>query len=348
MKKIYSIIVLLALVLMSTAAMAVSTNNELCLVAFTEATETTPSTERTLILSYAGLTNGHVIFYGESCIIIAAVGLAPEVRNCMPVFGSGILYDDNLEIAVQGVETIVEYGARVLLSGVIHVLLPIDTLDGTYSGESVYYIGGQRQELFESGEMSAVKCPRETRREERADRRFEKAIKRLDKLGNEDENDAAFRTMQADLQACMQPGPLGEAARIAFSEKYNVPLSEVEKLVGDNSAPIWHILCEIELATPGVIVWRIRADLDGWNYTCGQQDVGEYCYRYSDVCNHWIWAKGCLESKTGHDCFEKDVDPKVRRCQNARGACRSGCTLLSLRPECEAACDREYEHCVRY
>ena len=187
MRKIYSIIVLLALVLTSSVAMAASTNNELCLVATTEPTDTMPGTERTLILSFAGLTNGHVIFYGESCVIIAAVGEQPEVRNCMPVFGSGILFDDNLEIAVQGVEVLVEYGARVLLSGTIHVLLPIDTLDGTYNGESVFYIGGERQEIFESGEMKAVKCPRETRREQRADRRFERAIRRLDKLGNEDD-----------------------------------------------------------------------------------------------------------------------------------------------------------------
>ena len=189
MKKIYSIIVLLALVLMSTTAMAASADKELCLAA---TIDTTPSSERTLILSYSDLSNGHVIFYGESCYIIAAVGEQPEVRECMPVFGSGILYGDNLEFAVQGVEVIVEYGARVLLSGAIHVLLPIDTLSGTFSGESVYYIGGVRQEVFESGLMDAVKCPRETRREERADQRFERAIKRLDKLGDEGGVGAGF------------------------------------------------------------------------------------------------------------------------------------------------------------
>ena len=197
MKKIYSIVVLLALVLVSTAAMAASTNNELCLVSYIEGTDGTPGSERTLKLSYSDLSRGHVIFYGESCVVIEAIGDQPEVSNCMPVFGSGILYDDYLEIAVQGVETLVEYGARVLLSGTIHVLLPIDTLDGTYSGESVYYIGGERQEVFESGEISAVKCPQETRREQRADRRFERAIKRLDKLGNDDDFDiGAFNEVE--------------------------------------------------------------------------------------------------------------------------------------------------------
>lgn len=183
MKKIYSIVALLALVLMSTSAIAVTADKELCL--YTSSSDGTTTTQRTLHLSYTGLSAGHVSFYGESCYIISAVGEAPEVRDCMPMFGSGILNENKLEIAVQGVEVIVDYGARVLLSGVIHVLLSIDTLDGTYNGESVYYIGGERQELFESGPMTAVKCPAVSKDEIAADKLFKKLIDQLDRLGTE-------------------------------------------------------------------------------------------------------------------------------------------------------------------
>jgi hypothetical protein len=183
MKKIYSIVVLLALVLISTSAIAATADKELCL--YTSSSDGTATTQRTLVLSYTGLSAGHVSFYGESCYIISAVGEAPEVRDCMPMFGSGILNENMLEIAVQGVEVIIDYGARVLLSGVIHILLSIDTLDGTYAGESVYYIGGERQELFESGPMTAVKCPAVSRSEIDADMQFRRSMDRIDRLGNE-------------------------------------------------------------------------------------------------------------------------------------------------------------------
>ena len=182
MKKIYPIIALLAVVLMSTSAIAATADKELCL--FTSSSDGTVTTQRTAHLSYTGLNAGHVSFYGESCYIISAVGEAPEVRDCMPMFGSGILNENKLEIAVQGVEVIIDYGARVLLSGVIHVILSIDTLDGTYTGESVYYIGGERQELFESGPMTAVKCPAVSKDEIAADKLFKKLVEQLDKLGN--------------------------------------------------------------------------------------------------------------------------------------------------------------------
>jgi hypothetical protein len=185
MKKIYSIVALLALVLVSTSAMAASADKELCLFTSSSDPTTSTTTSRTLVLSYTGLNAGHVSFYGESCYIISAVGQAPEVRDCMPMFGSGILNENKLEIAVQGVEVIIDYGARVLLSGIIHVLLSIDTLTGTYAGESVYYIGGERQELFESGPMTAVKCPAVSKDEIAADKLFKKLVEQLDKLGNQ-------------------------------------------------------------------------------------------------------------------------------------------------------------------
>jgi len=118
---------------------------------------------------------------------------------------------------------------------------------------------------------------------------------------------AEFRAMQTDLRACMEPGLNAQSLRMDFSNKYKVSPGTLDQLASANvnSAPIWHIICSIELETlPGALIWRIRADKDGWNYECGRQDVDEYCYRYSDVCNHWWWTKGCLESKTGPYCFK--------------------------------------------
>ncbi len=347
MKKACIVVAVLVLILVSTSAFAGKTDKQFCFIG-TSDNPKVPGTSHKTILSYSDLSNGHVLFYGETCYVIPPANGSPEAVGCLPMTGSGILNEGKVELFLQGAESTTELGFHLLETFTMHVLLSMNTKTGRYANEVVDIVEGERIEVFDTGTTIAVKCPAPTQSELDSDKQFESMIKELDAMGNEDENDLAFRTMQADLQACMQPGPLGEAARIAFSEKYNVPLSEVERLVGDNSSPFWHIACEIELATiPGVIIWRIRADQDHWNYTCGQQDVGEYCYRYSDVCNHLIWAKGCLESKEGPQCFGP-VDPKQQRCLNARGVCRSGCTLLSLRPECEAACDREYEHCMRY
>ncbi len=191
MKKIYVVVVLLAFVLMSTTAIAQKADKELCL----NATVTSPppgtvgssgfSNQRTLALSYTGLSNGHVIFYGESCYDIAAAGTEPEVKGCMPVVGSGILSEGKLEFNVQGVEYMTSYGVGVFISGQTHILLSIDTLTGTYAGESVYYIEGNRQEVFDSGTVSAVKCPAVPKSEIDADNQFKKLIDQLDKMGNQ-------------------------------------------------------------------------------------------------------------------------------------------------------------------
>jgi hypothetical protein len=114
-----------------------------------------------------------------------------------------------------------------------------------------------------------------------------------------------FHTMQTDLKACAQPGSLGETARIDFSRKYNLPLSKLDPFGVPNMSPgDWgKAACIFELEwLPGAIVWRIRADMDGWKYRdCGSVD--DYCYRHAYACNHWQWYQGCLESKLGSFCF---------------------------------------------
>jgi hypothetical protein len=189
MKKICFVVAVLVLVLVSTSAFAQKANKEFCL----NATTTSPApggqgepvtSQRTLVLSYSDLTNGHVIFYGESCYFIPAIPPNPEVKECMPVVGSGILSKNKLEFNVQGVEYMSSYGIGVFISGQSHVLLAIDTLTGTVAGESVYYIGETRQEIFDSGTIQAVKCPAVPQSELDADKQFKKLVDQLDKLGN--------------------------------------------------------------------------------------------------------------------------------------------------------------------
>jgi hypothetical protein len=116
-----------------------------------------------------------------------------------------------------------------------------------------------------------------------------------------------IHTMQADLQACMQPGTPGEDARLAYSEKYKVPLSELQP-PGANEWDFHYwgmIACHWEMETlPGAILWRIRANLDGWTFTdaCGG-DLDWYCRQQAQHCNHWQWHQGELESTIGGSCF---------------------------------------------
>ncbi len=188
MKKVCFVMVLLAVALVSTTAFAQGKpNKELCLVAASN--NPTVTTQSTHVLSYTGLANGHVLLYGETCYIIPATPPVAEVRDCLPVFGSGILNEGKLEFALQGAEFNTESGFAIFTQGTFHMLLSIDTLTGTYASESVNYfeVEGQplQQEVFDSGTITAVKCPAVPKSELDADKQFKKLIDQLDKLGNE-------------------------------------------------------------------------------------------------------------------------------------------------------------------
>jgi hypothetical protein len=189
MKKIYSIVALLAVVLVSTSAMAVSANKELCLT--TQSNNAAVTTQTTHILSYTALANGHVLIYGETCYIVPANPPIPEVKDCLPVSGSGILNEGKLEFSVQGAEYNNEYGFGAFTTGIFHMLLSIETLTGTYATESVtYYEVGDppiQVEFFDSGTAAAIKCPAVSKSELEADKLFKKLVEQLDKLGNQPE-----------------------------------------------------------------------------------------------------------------------------------------------------------------
>ncbi len=180
MKKIYSVVALLAFALMSTTAMAAA-NKELCLSATSDNAPVTSSHT----LSYTGLSNGHVLFYGDSCYAVPAAQGAPEAKDCLPVSGSGILYENKLEIAVQGVEYMADLGIGVFTSGQSHFWLSTDTMTGTYSNLSTNYLGGQSFQEFDTGTVVAVKCHAVPKSEVDADKQFDKLIKKIDMLGTE-------------------------------------------------------------------------------------------------------------------------------------------------------------------
>ncbi len=181
MKKIYAMVALLAFVLMSATAMAGIANKELCL----STTSSNAPVTSSHTLSYTGLSNGHVLFYGNSCYTIPAREGAPESKDCLPVSGTGILYENKLEIAVQGVEYMTDLGIGIFTSGQTHFWLSTDTLTGTYSSLSTNYVGGQGFQEFDNGTVAAVKCHAVPKSEVDADKQFEKFIKNIDMLGTE-------------------------------------------------------------------------------------------------------------------------------------------------------------------
>ena len=186
MKRICLVVTVLAMVLVSTAALAQS-NSELYLV--TQSSNPAVTTESTHILSFTGVSNGHVLFYGETCYVVPANPPIPEVRDCLPVSGSGILNEGELEFSVQGAEYNNEFGFGAFTTGIFHVLLSLDTLAGTFATESVtYYDIGEEPvqvEFFDTGIAAAVKCPAVPQSEKDADKQFEKLIKQLDAMGNQ-------------------------------------------------------------------------------------------------------------------------------------------------------------------
>ena len=185
MKKIYSVVALLAFVFVSTTPItlnAAMANKELCLT--TTSSNTTATS--THVLSYTGLSAGHVLFYGQTCYVVPANPPIPEVTDCLPVSGSGILNEGKLEFSIQGAEYNNEFGFGVFTTGIFHVLLSLDTLTGTYATESVSYYEVDpvpiQQEYFDTGTVTAVTCPAVPQSETAADRLFQKLIRQLDSL----------------------------------------------------------------------------------------------------------------------------------------------------------------------
>jgi|GEM_PF-1267164 len=126
--------------------------------------------------------------------------------------------------------------------------------------------------------------------------------------GDDSAGDSKLHAMKADLMACLQSGATGQTARIAFSQKYNVPLSKLNENVPahppasdggwDRTTAYWVCFAEYwGTASVGAGVWDLRQVLDGVN--CGGWT---YCTNYSMQLDHWNWQKGKLKEKMSNVC----------------------------------------------
>lgn len=127
-----------------------------------------------------------------------------------------------------------------------------------------------------------------------------------------DGGDAQLQTIKSDFKACMQQGPAGQVACLAFSQKYNVPLSKVNDIASrssqSNDVLAMDVLCALEKITViGLEIWSRRAGQDPWWSTGARIDGSDYCLTYSLNCGHWDWRKNCLQT-TGHvTCYKSQI-----------------------------------------
>ncbi len=122
------------------------------------------------------------------------------------------------------------------------------------------------------------------------------------------DGDTKLIELHADIQACQQPGVAGVTARTIFSEKYNVPMSEVPNYCTPNNKDFFskaQILCSAEvnpsrIGTIGTEIWYARALII--NYHCHKIGTKldyalSFCIHYSEHCDHWRFSSICAEQK---------------------------------------------------
>lgn len=172
--------------MLSTCALLFATGNiakgddrELCM----EVTSAVTNIKHTLTLSYSGLRDGHVLLYGDGCYVIPAGNGNAESADCLPLFGSGVLHEDKLEVVVHGTETQADFGKNIFTTSQTHIWLNLTTLVGTWTAESLTLIEGgdpKGHQQFDKGAAKALPCLPVTNAAKEADRRFKELIKRLD------------------------------------------------------------------------------------------------------------------------------------------------------------------------
>lgn len=124
--------------------------------------------------------------------------------------------------------------------------------------------------------------------------------------------DAKLQEMQAEIEACQQPGVAGEAARQAYSRKHNISISELTNILNSKKDSIkWQIICELEVrysaaGAIGDVIWSNRGK--ALNFTCANTNAGyalSFCVNYSDVCPHYVYDSDCAKQKIRSKCFSK-------------------------------------------
>jgi hypothetical protein len=152
-------------------------DNQFC---FTSIPDESP-TRTYYMLSYFGLQNGHMVIAGEVCYSFPPYDPADRTTNdCFPVVGSGILFEDKLEIMVQSSEFSRESGVDIQFSGSSHLWVDRSSFTGEYNRNGIAWIGGQEIEYYEHGTLEPLKCPVRPGEAE-SDKAFKKAIKDFDK-----------------------------------------------------------------------------------------------------------------------------------------------------------------------
>ena len=177
MRRTYAIILAtLAIALLPATLIAEPRNNHFCLNSIPDQSPT----HTVYMLSYSDLQNGHVVLSGEVCYSFPPYDqVDPASYDCFPVIGSGILFEDKIEINIQSGEFTRESGSDVFFSGAAHLWLN-HGFKGEYNRQGDAWIGGQLIEYTEHGTIEPVTCP-VRKDEKKLDKRFENLVKNFDK-----------------------------------------------------------------------------------------------------------------------------------------------------------------------
>lgn len=159
----------------SSASQAAQADKELCF----EATSSVYGEKTVQNLTYGEVRDGHVNFFGKGCYTTKA-----GKQDCVPVIGSGILHDNELEANMQAVEFENYGGGNELSENTIHLTLDLDTLKGKYAASVSVFVEGQQApiEAMDYGTASAIACPPVTKEERALDKKLVTAIRKINKL----------------------------------------------------------------------------------------------------------------------------------------------------------------------
>jgi len=178
MKRLFILISIIAFsITFSVGLCQAKLDNQFC---FTSIPEESP-TRTIYMLSYTGLQNGHMVLAGEVCYSFPPYDpVDPNSNDCLPVIGSGILFEDQIEIITQSAEFSRESGVDIYFSGTAHLWVDISSFTGEYNRHGDAWIGGVLYEYYEHGTLEPLKCPVRTGEAEN-DRKFKAAIRDFDK-----------------------------------------------------------------------------------------------------------------------------------------------------------------------
>ncbi len=138
-----------------------------------------------LTLSVSNLNKGHVQLTGSDCYRNQGPAPAPLIKECLPVLGSGILYEDKLEASIAGSDYMADLGVNLLTTALYHLSINLDTYTGTIAGDLEHKVlpsQGSDYQQYQTGTVKAVACPAQTPAELAEDRKFKRAINAMTRL----------------------------------------------------------------------------------------------------------------------------------------------------------------------